>query len=141
MSAPGMPGSSSSENISVSWAFHAQQCLGFTVKRCNKQQTSSQRLSCGCKQSVDERGRRRMARIVRANRWETSRQITAQYNSGVQNGISERTTHHALSRVGYCSRQQHRFHSYQLKTRTSGSSWHAITKAGQLRSGETSLGT
>ena len=33
------------------------------------------------------------------------------------------------------------FHSYQLKTRRSGSSGHVITKTGQLRSGKTLSGT
>ena len=39
-----------------------------------------------------------------------------QYNSVVQNVISERTTHRSLSPMGYRSRQPHHtwFHSYQL---------------------------
>ncbi|KAK6324712.1 hypothetical protein J4Q44_G00040540 [Coregonus suidteri] len=74
---------------------------------CDNQKTSSQRQSCGRKQLVDERGRMRMERIVQANRRATNRQITAQYNSGVQNCISERTTRRSLSRMGYCSRRPH----------------------------------
>nr|ABQ59678.1 vacuolar protein sorting 52 [Salmo salar]ACX35591.1 vacuolar protein sorting 52 [Salmo salar] len=53
---------------------------------------------------VDESGRKGMARIVQANRPQTY--ITAQHNSGVQNGITERTTR-SLSQMGYCSRRPH----------------------------------
>uniref|UniRef100_A0A673WDK4 Acidic leucine-rich nuclear phosphoprotein 32 family member n=1 Tax=Salmo trutta TaxID=8032 RepID=A0A673WDK4_SALTR len=72
----------------------------------DKQKTSSQRQSSGRKQLVDERGRRRLERIVQTNRRATIRQITAQYNSGVQNCISECTTRRSLSRMGYCSKRR-----------------------------------
>uniref|UniRef100_A0A4W5R473 Acidic leucine-rich nuclear phosphoprotein 32 family member n=1 Tax=Hucho hucho TaxID=62062 RepID=A0A4W5R473_9TELE len=72
----------------------------------DKQKTSSQRQSSGRKQLVDKKGRRRLERIVQANRRATIRQITAQYNSGVQNSISERTTRRSLSRMGYCSKRR-----------------------------------
>ncbi|NP_001134633.1 Acidic leucine-rich nuclear phosphoprotein 32 family member B [Salmo salar] len=72
----------------------------------DKQKTSSQRQSSGRKQLVDKRGRRRLERIVQTNRRATIRQITAQYNSGVQNSISECTTRRSLSRMGYCSRRR-----------------------------------
>uniref|UniRef100_A0A8C7K281 Acidic leucine-rich nuclear phosphoprotein 32 family member n=1 Tax=Oncorhynchus kisutch TaxID=8019 RepID=A0A8C7K281_ONCKI len=72
----------------------------------DKQKTSSQRQSSGRKQLVDKRGRRRLERIVQTNKRATVRQITAQYNSGVQNGISERTTRRSLSRMGYSSKRR-----------------------------------
>ena len=53
------------------------------------------------------RARRRMARIVQDNKQATNRQITAQYNSGVQNSISKRTTYRSLSKMAYCSRRPH----------------------------------
>ena len=49
-----------------------------------------------------------MERIVQANRQAINRQITAQDNSGVQNGISEPTTRGSMSWMGYCSRRPHR---------------------------------
>uniref|UniRef100_A0A8C7MV03 Acidic leucine-rich nuclear phosphoprotein 32 family member n=1 Tax=Oncorhynchus kisutch TaxID=8019 RepID=A0A8C7MV03_ONCKI len=72
----------------------------------DKQKTSSQRQSSGRKQLVDKRGRMRLERIVQTNRRATIRQITAQYNSGVQNCISECTTRRSLSRMGYSSRRR-----------------------------------
>jgi hypothetical protein len=48
-----------------------------------------------------------MTRIVQANRRATNRQVTAQYNSGVQNDMSERTTRQSLSWMGFCSRRPH----------------------------------
>ena len=45
-----------------------------------------------------------MMRIVQANRQATHRQIKAQYSSGVQNGISDRTARRSLSQMGYCRR-------------------------------------
>jgi hypothetical protein len=74
-----------------------------------------------------------MARIVQANRRATNRQIMAQYNSGVQNDISECTTHH---RWAYAADDNTRFHSYQLKTRR-GSRGNTITNIVQLRSEKT----
>jgi hypothetical protein len=47
------------------------------------------------------------SRIIHTN-VTTNRQITVQYNSGVQNGISERTTRWCLPWMGYCSRRPHR---------------------------------
>ena len=117
-----------------SWAFRAGQCLGFTENGVtNKKHPVS---SSPVGENSLLRGRKRMA-VVQSNRWATNRQITAQYNSGTQNIISERTTHQSLSWMGYCSRRPHRVHSYQLKTRRSDSSGHAITNTQQLRSGKT----
>uniref|UniRef100_A0A4W5NIU3 Acidic leucine-rich nuclear phosphoprotein 32 family member n=1 Tax=Hucho hucho TaxID=62062 RepID=A0A4W5NIU3_9TELE len=72
----------------------------------DKQKTSSQRQSSGRKQLVDKKGRRRLERIVQTNRRAAIRQITAQYNSGVQNCIAECTTRRSLSRMGYSSRRR-----------------------------------
>ena len=68
------------------------------------------------KKQADERGRKRVARIVQANRRATNRQM-AQYNSGVQNSISECTTRRSLSRMGYCSRRPHRVQLLSAKNK------------------------
>ena len=84
-----------------SWACHAQQCLGFTNNGVTNKKHPVSGSTVGEK-SLLMRGRRRMERIaVQANWKATNRQITAQYNSGVQNGISVRTTRRSLLRMGY----------------------------------------
>jgi hypothetical protein len=89
-----------------SLAFHARQCLGFTENGAIVKKHPVSGSPVG-KNSSLIRGRRRMARIVQANRRTTNRQITVQYNSGVQNNISEHTTRQSFSRMGYCSSQLH----------------------------------
>jgi hypothetical protein len=58
----------------------------------------------------------------------------AEYNSGVQNGIFKVDNSSVFVTDGLL---QQTFHSYQLKTRRSGSSGHAIANTGQLKSGKT----
>uniref|UniRef100_A0AAZ3SMV0 Transposase Tc1-like domain-containing protein n=1 Tax=Oncorhynchus tshawytscha TaxID=74940 RepID=A0AAZ3SMV0_ONCTS len=68
-------------------------------------------------------GRKRIARIVQVNRRATNRQITAQYNSGVQNSISERTTCRSVSRKGYCSRRPHQVPLLSAKNKKKRLHW------------------
>ncbi len=49
-----------------------------------------------------------MGRLVRDDRKATITQITTRYNQGMQNTISERTTHRTLKQMGYSSRRPHR---------------------------------
>ncbi len=49
-----------------------------------------------------------MDRLVRDDRKATVTQITTRYNQGMQNTISERTTHRTLKQMGYSSRRPHR---------------------------------
>ncbi len=50
---------------------------------------------------------RRMGRLVRDDRKATVTQITTRYNQGMQNTISESTTHRTLKQMGYSSRGPH----------------------------------
>ncbi len=45
-----------------------------------------------------------MGRLIRDDRKATVTQITARYNQGMQNTISERTTRRTLKQMGYSSR-------------------------------------
>ncbi len=73
-----------------------------------KEKISSERQLCGRKCLVDVRGQRRMGRLVRDFRKATVTQITTHYNEGMQNTISERTTHRTLKQMSYSSRRSHR---------------------------------
>ena len=74
--------------------------LGFsrtTVSRvcrewCEKKKHPVSSSSAGQKCLVNERGQRRRARLVKADRKVTVMQITTHYNSGMQKSISEHTT-------------------------------------------------
>ncbi len=73
-----------------------------------KEKISSERQLCGRKCLVDVRGQRRMGRLVRDDRKTTVTQITTRFNQGMQNTISERTTHRTLKQMGSSSRRPHR---------------------------------
>ncbi len=73
-----------------------------------KEKISSEQQLCGRKCLVDVRGQRRMGRLVRDYRKATVTQITTRYNQGMQNTISERTTHRTLKQMDYSSRKPHR---------------------------------
>ncbi len=73
-----------------------------------KEKISSERQLCGRECLVDVRGQRRMGRLVRDYRKATVTQITTCYNQGMQNTISEHTTHRTLKQMGSSSRRPHR---------------------------------
>ncbi len=99
--------------------------LGFsctTISRvyrewCEKEKISSEWQLCGRKCRVDVRGQRRMGRLVRDDRKAALTQITTRYNQGMQNTISERTTHRTLKQMGYSSRRPHRVPLLSAKNR------------------------
>uniref|UniRef100_A0A9J7YYL4 Transposase Tc1-like domain-containing protein n=1 Tax=Cyprinus carpio carpio TaxID=630221 RepID=A0A9J7YYL4_CYPCA len=72
-----------------------------------KEKISSERQLCGRKCLVNVRGQRRMGRLVRDDRKATVTQKTTRYNQGMQNTISECTTHRTLKQMGYSSRRPH----------------------------------
>ncbi len=73
-----------------------------------KEKISSERQLCGRKCLVDVRGQRRMNRLVKHDKKATITQITTRYNQGIQNTISECTTHRTLKQMGSSSRRPHR---------------------------------
>ncbi len=79
---------------------------------------SSEQQSCGWKCRVDVRGQRRMDRLVRDDRKTTVTQIITRYNQGLQNTISEHTTHRTLKQMGSSSRRPHRVPLLSDKNRT-----------------------
>ncbi len=98
--------------------------LGFsrTISRVyrewsEKEKISSERQLGGRKCLADVRGPRRMGRLVRDDRKATVTQITTRYNQGIQNTISERTTHQTLKQMAYSSRRPHRVPLLSAKNR------------------------
>ncbi len=70
---------------------------------------------------------RRMGRLVRDDRKTTLTQITTRYNQGMQNTISERTTHRTLKQMDYSSRRPHRVPLLSAKKKKRRNS-HRLTK-------------
>ncbi len=83
----------------------------------DKEKISNEQQLCGRKYLVDVRGQRRMGRLVRDDRKATVTQITTRYNQGMQNSISEQTTHRTLKQMGYSSRRPHRVPLLSAKNR------------------------
>ena len=80
-----------SQKLLISWDFHA------TVSRvckewCDKQNASSEQQLCGNETLIKERGPRRRARLVKADRKATVTQITAHRDSGMQKSVSDYAT-------------------------------------------------
>ncbi len=82
-----------------------------------KEKISSERQLCGWKCLVDVRGQRRMGRLVRDDRKATVTQINTRYNQGIQNTISEPTTHRTEKQMGYSNRRPHRVPLLSAKNR------------------------
>ncbi len=59
-----------------------------------------------------------MGRLVRDDRKATVTQIATRYNQGMQNTISEHTTHRTLKQMGSSSRRPHRVPLLSDKNRT-----------------------
>ncbi len=85
------------------------------IEWSEKEKISSEWQLCGRKCLVDVRGHRRMGRLVRDYRKATVTQIT-RYNQGIQNTISERTTHRTLKQM-VNSRRPHQVPLLSAKNR------------------------
>ncbi len=90
------------QKLLIYWDFHAQPSLVFTEIEPKKRKYSSALQLCGWK------CQKWMGRLVRDDRKATFTQITTCYNQGMQNTISERTTHRTLKQMGSSSRRPHR---------------------------------
>ncbi len=103
------------QKLLIYWDFHAQPSLGFTENGPKKRKypVSS---SCVDEEALlmsEENGQDWLEMIERA----TVTQITTRYNQGIQNTISERTTHRTLKHMGYSSRRPHRVPLLSTKNR------------------------
>ncbi len=83
-----------------------------------KEKISSEHQLCGWKCLVDVRGQRRMGRLDRDDRKTTVTQITTRYNQGMQNTISEHTTHRTLKQMDSSNRRSHRVPLLSAKNST-----------------------
>ncbi len=70
------------------------------------------KMPCWCQRSEEN------VRLVRDDRKATVTHITTRYNQGMQNTISEHTTHRTLKQMGSSSRRPHRVPLLSAKNRT-----------------------
>ncbi len=91
--------------------------LGFprtTISRVYKEWSEKEKISSE-RQLI--RGQMRMGRLVIDDRKETVTQITTRYNQGMQNSISEPSTHQTLKQMDCSSRRPHRVLLLSAKNR------------------------
>ncbi len=105
------------QKLLIYWDFHTQPSLGFTEKGPEKRKYPVSGSCVDEEGLVDVRGQRRIGRLVRDDRKAKVTQITTRYNQGMQNTISEHTTHRTLKQMGYSSRRPHRVPLLSAKNR------------------------
>ncbi len=66
---------------------------------------------------IDDRGQKRIGRLIRDDGKATVTQIITRYNQDMQNTISEHTTHRTLKQMSYSSRRPHRVPLLTAKNR------------------------
>ncbi len=101
------------QKLLIYWDFHTQQSLGFKEIFFEKEKIFSEWQLCGRKCLVD-------GRLVRDDRNATVTQITTRYNQGMQNTISERTTHRTLKQMATAAEDNTECRSCQLRTGNEG---------------------
>ncbi len=101
------------QKLLIYWDFHTQLSLGFTENGPKKRKYP---VSGSC---VDENAL--LMSEVRGewadDRKATVTQIITRYNQGMQNTISEQTTHRTLKQMGYSSRRPHQVLLLSAKNR------------------------
>ncbi|GBL74750.1 hypothetical protein AVEN_243618-1 [Araneus ventricosus] len=75
------------------------------AKWINDGDTSSRRQGVGRPRVIKGKGRRRLSRLVKQNRYQTVAQLTAQYNAGPSASVSEHTVQRTLLDMGLCRRR------------------------------------
>ncbi len=103
------------QKLLIYWDFNAQPSLGFTENGPEKRKYP---VSGSC---VDENAllmSEENVRLVRDDRKATVTKITTRYNQGMQNTISEHTTHRTLKQMGSSSRRPHRVPLLSAKNST-----------------------
>ncbi|GBN90862.1 hypothetical protein AVEN_52888-1 [Araneus ventricosus] len=92
--------------------------LGFsrsTVSRVNREYTNggektSDRAYCKGQLALNERGARRLSRIVHSQRSQTLAEITTQLNQGAGRTVSKRTVHRSPHLLGFGIRRPKEYH-------------------------------
>ncbi len=102
------------QKLLIYWDFHSQPSLGFTENGLKKRKYP---VSGSCEDKTPCWCQSRMGRLVRDDRKATVTQITARYNQGMQNTISEHTTHRTLKQMDYSSKRAHPVPLLSVKNR------------------------
>ena len=112
-------GLSISETADLLGFSHARQSQEFAENGVKNKKHPVSSSSVGRNSVVNERGQRRRARLVKADRKVTVTQITTHYNSGMQKSISEHKMRQTFKCIGYSSRRsiskQNIYNQYQIK--------------------------
>ena len=100
----------------VSWDYYADQSLEFTKNDTKNKKTSTEWQFCRQKCLFDEKGQRKMARQVKAERKAMVPEITSLHNCGEQKNISACSRHQTMRQMGYISTNHVGFLSSQPRT-------------------------
>ncbi len=105
------------QKLLIYWDFHAQPSLGFTENGLKKRKYPVAAVVWMKMPRLCQSQRRMMGRLVRDDRKATVTQITTRYNQGMQNTISEHTTHRTQKQMCSSSRRPQRVPLLSAKNR------------------------